>query len=67
MLRFLHVGFILYHPKMKFQKTVVFQIYLKPKTVSNQSGGLALLLKVKTDARVMITTNIDISDSLPNG
>lgn len=33
----------------------------------SETGGLALLLHVKVEARVMITTNIDISDRLING
>ena len=32
----------------------------------SDTGGLALLLKVKIDTRVMITTNIDVSDRLVN-
>ena len=33
----------------------------------SESGGLAFLLELKVDARVMITSNIDISDRLING
>ena len=33
----------------------------------SETGGLALLLDLKVDARVMITTNIDITDRLING
>ena len=33
----------------------------------SETGGLALLLDLKVDAGVMITTNIDITDWLING
>ena len=33
----------------------------------SDTGGLALLLIVKANARVMVITNIDLSDRLMNG
>ena len=33
----------------------------------SETGGLALLLRLKIDARVMITANIDIPNRLING
>ena len=33
----------------------------------SNTGGLAMLLKVKVNARVIITININLSDKLTNG
>ena len=37
------------------------------KRIQSEIGGLALLLRLKIDARVMITENIDIPNRLING